>query len=64
MSLWRPIIAKTWSRVPVLFRILPHTVFDVVVDNEIELLIREAVVLGKHAVNFIQDWLGMLGAVH
>ena len=32
-----------------------HPVLDVVVDDEVEFFIGEAVVLGKHAVNLVND---------
>jgi len=37
---------------------LAHTVFDVVVDDEIQLFVGETVVLGKKTVNLVDDGLG------
>ena len=33
----------------------PHVVLDVVVDDEVQLLIVEAVMFGKYAVDFVND---------
>ena len=32
-----------------------HPILDVVVDDEVQFLVREAVVLGEHAVDFVND---------
>ena len=44
-----------------------HAIFDVVVDDEIQLLISEAVVLGQYAVDLVdyrlaQPWVGSLNS--
>ncbi len=38
-----------------------HAVFDVVVDDEVEFFVGEAVVLGEHAIYLIYDGLGEAG---
>ncbi len=38
-----------------------HAVLDVVVDDEVQLLLREAVVLRQKLVDFVDDGLGELG---
>src|SRR5437763_6244357 len=38
--------------------VLAHTVFDVVVDNEVEILVGEAVVLCENVIYCIDQWLG------
>lgn len=45
---------------PALFiaRIAPHAVFDVVIDDEIQLFVAESVMRGQHPVYFINDWFG------
>lgn len=35
------------------FNIAPHAVFDVVIDNEVQLLVRESVVRRQYGVNFV-----------
>ena len=34
----------------------PHAVLDVVVDDEVQFLVGEAVVLRQNAVDFVDDW--------
>jgi hypothetical protein len=36
----------------------PHPVFDVVVDDEVQLLLRESLVRRQHLVDFVEDGLG------
>ena len=36
-------------------RLLPHPILDVVVDDEVQLLVCEAVVACEHAVDFVDD---------
>jgi len=38
--------------------VLPHPVLDVVVDDEVQLLVREAVVLGENSVDLVDDGFG------
>ena len=38
-------------------QLIAHAVLDVVVDDEVEFLLREAVVLGKDFVDFVDDGL-------
>lgn len=37
----------------VFFCILPHAILDIVVDDEVELFVCKAVVLGQHAVDLV-----------
>ena len=39
----------------VAFRVSPHPVLDVVVDDEVQLLVREPVVRRQHPVDFVED---------
>jgi len=39
------------------FCLSAHPVFDVVVDDEVQLLIREPVVYRQHPVDFVEDML-------
>jgi hypothetical protein len=43
----------------VLFLFLPHPVLDVIVDDEIQLFIRKAIVTRQHVVYFVCDGLGL-----
>ena len=57
------------SRLRVVAGVAPEAIFDlpaealakegVVVDDEIQLLRREAVVLGQHGVDFVEDGFGL-----
>jgi len=40
------------------FRLPPHPVLDVVVDDEVQLLVREPVMHRQHPVDFVDDRLG------
>jgi len=40
------------------FRLPPHPVLDVVVDDEVQLLVREPVMRRQHPVDFVDDRLG------
>jgi hypothetical protein len=42
---------------------LPHAVFDIVVDNEIQLFVSETIMLGEKAVNLVDDGFGEFGIV-
>ena len=43
---------------PIKGRSPPHTILDVVVDDKIQLLVRETVILCKNFINFINNILG------
>jgi len=40
-------------------QLIAHAVLDVVVNDEVEFLLREAVVLGKDFVDFVDDGFGL-----
>jgi hypothetical protein len=41
--------------------VLPHAIFDVVIEDEIQFFVAEAIVLGQNAVDFVEDRFGFAG---
>src|SRR5438477_11149014 len=39
-------------------RLLPHTVLDIVVEDKVQLLIREAILPRQHAIDLVKNGLG------
>jgi len=45
---------------PLILRSLPQAILDIVVDDEIQFLVRKAIVVSQHLVALVNNWLGKL----
>jgi hypothetical protein len=40
----------------------PHSILEIVIDDEIQFLIREAIALRQNSIDLVDDWFAGLGA--